>query len=196
MEEVEQSMADNAKQLPQHIAETVDEITQLHAEHHRHATPAERLIDRITQWVGRPFFLFALMALAAAWIAFNLLLDYWGATPLDPPPFKWTELAFAMMAVLVAVLILASQSRADRLANLREQMTLEATLMSEKKVRKIIDLLEELRRDSPQVRDRPDPEATQMSAKDDPHQVLNAIEESADQAVHSVDPSAKKDTKA
>jgi uncharacterized membrane protein len=56
-------------------------------------------------------------------------------------------------------------------------MTLEATLLTEQKTRKIIELLEELRRDSPGVRDREDVEADQMAAKADPHDVLAVIEE-------------------
>jgi uncharacterized membrane protein len=62
-------------------------------------------------------------------------------------------------------------------------MTLEAALMTEQKTRKIIDLLEELRRDSPHVPDRDDSEASQMAAKADPRAVLDAIEESASRAV-------------
>jgi uncharacterized membrane protein len=57
-------------------------------------------------------------------------------------------------------------------------MTLEATLMTEQKTRKIIELIEELRRDSPQILDRIDAEAEQMASKSDPHAVLEVIEES------------------
>jgi len=56
-------------------------------------------------------------------------------------------------------------------------MTLEATLLTEQKTRKIIELLEELRRDSPEIPDRLDIEARQMASKADPHEVLAVIEE-------------------
>jgi len=174
-----------ADQMPPHIAETAHVITQLHAEHHRRATPAERLVDRVTGFIGRPLFLLILLLSSAAWIAVNLLMAGMGSAPPDPPPFVWLELAVSFAAVVIAVLILVSQRRADRLANLREQMTLEAALMTEQKTRKIIDLLEELRRDLPQVRDRDDAEASQMSAKADPRAVLDAIEESASSAVRA-----------
>ena len=177
-------MAD-APQMPPHIAETAQVITQLHAEHHRRATPAERLVDQVTGFIGRPLFLLILLLTSVLWIASNRLVGAMGAAPLDPPPFVWLELVVSFAALLIAVLILVSQRRADRLANLREQMTLEAALMTEQKTRKIIDLLEELRRDSPQVRDRDDAEASQMSAKADPRAVLDAIEESASAAVRS-----------
>jgi uncharacterized membrane protein len=56
-------------------------------------------------------------------------------------------------------------------------MTLELTILTEQKVAKIIELVEELRRDSPQVRDRVDSEARDMATKADPHAVLGAIDE-------------------
>lgn len=178
-------MADTPNNMPLHIAETVQAITQLHAEHHHRATRSDRLVDKITGFVGRPSFLLALLLLAAGWMAANLADLEWGGVPPDPPPFAWLGLTLAFVALLIAVLILTSQRRADRLANLREQMTLEAALMTEQKTRKIIDLLEELRRDSPHVRDRDDAEAAQMAAKADPRAVLDAIEESASQAVRA-----------
>jgi hypothetical protein len=73
--------------------------------------------------------------------------------------------------------ILASQTRADRLANLREQMTLETVLLNTQKASKLIDLMEELRRDSPNVKDRVDLEAMEMAGLPDYDTVLNAIQE-------------------
>ena len=90
-------------------------------------------------------------------------------------------------------MILISQSRADRFANLREQMTLEATLLTEQKTRKIIELLEELRRDSPGVRDREDVEASQMAAKADPHEVLAVIDEVTQVHLAGTPPAPKDD---
>src|SRR6202012_2286274 len=85
--------------------------------------------------------------------------------------------ALSCIALLIAVLILASQRRADRLANLREQMTLEMVLLTTQKTSKLIDLIEELRRDSPDVRNRVDPEAIEMADMPDHETVLNAIQE-------------------
>jgi uncharacterized membrane protein len=70
-------------------------------------------------------------------------------------------------------------------------MTLESTLLTEQKTRKIIELIEELRRDSPEIVDRHDPEAEQMSAKADPHVVLSVIEEVTQETVARVVEEAK-----
>lgn len=174
--------------VPPHVAETVQAIALLHAEHHRKSTIAERIVDRATTAVGRPRFLLIIVGVIFLWILFNLALIAGGGAALDPPPFGWMELALTSAALVIAVMILASQRRADKFANLREQMTLEATLLTEQKTRKIIELLEELRRDSPEIPDREDIEATQMASKANPHEVLAVIEEVTQEAVQSVVP--------
>ncbi len=163
--------------VPPHIAETIQAIALLHEEHHRKSTLAERIVDRATMFVGRPAFLIGLITVAIAWAITNMVTFILGRATLDPPPFAWMELALTVAALIIAVMILTSQRRADRFADLRERMSLEATLMTEQKTRKIIELLEELRRDSPGVRNRHDIEAEQMAAKADPHEVMAVIEE-------------------
>jgi uncharacterized membrane protein len=154
--------------IPPHVAEIVQAIALLHAEHHRKSTLAERVVDLATASVGRPGFILALVAVVIAWVLFNLGLLHRGILPPDPPPFGWMGLVLTGAALLIATMILASQRRADRFANLREQMSLEATLLTEQMTRKIIELLEALRRDSPEIPDREDIEANQMASKADP----------------------------
>jgi uncharacterized membrane protein len=57
-------------------------------------------------------------------------------------------------------------------------MTLELASVTERKVAKIIELIEELRRDSPTLKNRTDHEARQMSERTSPGEVLIAIKES------------------
>jgi uncharacterized membrane protein len=54
---------------------------------------------------------------------------------------------------------------------------LKVTLLTEQKTAKLIDLLEELRRDMPNVRDRHDPEATLLQKAMSPERVLAALDE-------------------
>jgi len=109
------------------------------------------------------------------WIVENAAASLLGLRSLDPPPFAWLELATTVSALVMAVLILVTQRNADRLADVRGQMTLELASLTEQKVAKVIELVEELRRDSPEVRNRVDSEAHEMSISSDPHAVLGAI---------------------
>jgi uncharacterized membrane protein len=160
-----------------HVEETVRSIALLNAKHHQDASTAQRNVDRATAFAGRPFFLGFVCLSAGLWIVTNSIIHLLGLPALDAPPFAWLELAATVTALLMAVLILVTQRSADRLADVRGQMTLELTLLTEQKVAKIIELVEELRRDSPHVRDRVDSEAHDMSVRADPHAVLGAIKE-------------------
>jgi uncharacterized membrane protein len=165
--------------LPPHIEETVQSIALLHKAHHKNASRLERLVDFATAQVSRPACLVVIGAVTLTWVAANLALAQEGLTPFDPPPFAWAMDAIALLALVLAVMIVTTQRRAGRLGERREQMTLELTLLTEQKTAKIIALLEEMRRDSPQFTNRFDQEAQDMSAPADPNLVLGAIEETA-----------------
>jgi uncharacterized membrane protein len=161
--------------LPPHVEETVRAVERLHAEHHSHASFSERVIDRATALLGRPAFLAFLTLLVLLWVGGNLILRWTGGGAFDVPPFPWLEGILTLLALYMATLILTTQRRADQLASHREQMTLQLAILDEQKTAKIIALLEELRRDSPEIRDRVDVEAQAMAAPADPLAVSDAI---------------------
>ena len=163
--------------LPAHIEETIQSIARLHAQHHQNATSLQRAVDRITAFVGRPRFIGILTLIAVAWISLNLLTATLGYRPFDPPPFSGLEGALSLVSLYIVVLILATQQREYQLAQLREQLTLELAILSEQKTAKVIQLLEESRRDNPLIRDRVDREAESMAQPADPQSVLEAIKE-------------------
>jgi len=163
--------------LPAHIEETIRSIARLHAEHHQNATPLQRAVDRLTALLGRPRFIGVLTVIAAGWISLNLLAGALGYRAIDPPPFSELGGAVSLVSLYIVVLILATQRREYQLAQLREQLTLELAILSEQKTAKVIQLLEEARRDNPLIRDRVDQLAEAMAQPADPKSVLDAIKE-------------------
>ena len=161
--------------LPPHIDETIRLIARLHAEHHESATPLQRAVDVLTALVGRPRFIGVLTVIVAGWIGFNLLVAAIGYRPIDPSPFPWLEGAISLVSLYVAVLILTTQRREDQLAQHREQLILELAILSEQKTTKVIQLLEESRRDNPLIHDRVDQEAEAMARPANPQSVIDAI---------------------
>lgn len=164
--------------LPAHIADTVQAIARLHAEHERRASGVQRLMSRLTSAVARPSFLFSLMLFIVAWSASNLVLRLLHHAQFDPPPYSWLQGLLTVAAVALTSIILTTQRRADVLASHREQLTLELAILSEQKAAKIIQLLEEQRRDNPNLPDRFDAAAQAMTMPADPEAVLEAILES------------------
>lgn len=169
-----------APSLPAHIEAAVQAIAKLHAEHHERASPMEKMIERLTARAGRPGFIGFLTALAFAWIALNVMLKAMGRPAIDEPPFFWMQSVTGLAALYMTTLILITQRRENQLASLREQLTLELGMLGEQKAAKMIELLEELRRDDPHVQDRVDPQAIALSAPADPQTVLDAIKETHD----------------
>jgi len=100
-----------------------------------------------------------------------------GYRPIDSPPFSWLADAVSLLSLYMVVLILATQRREDQLAQHRELLILELAILSEQKTAKVIQLLEEVRRDSPLLRSRVDQEAQAMAQPADPQSVLDVIKE-------------------
>ena len=83
-------------------------------------------------------------------------------------------------ALLIATGVLVQQTRQDKLAEQRSHLTLQINLLTEQKIAKLIELMEELRGDLPTVRDRHDLEAQIMQQATDPQVVLNILQENLD----------------
>ncbi len=100
-----------------------------------------------------------------------------GYPVIDAPPFPWLQGAMTLMSLFMVAIVLGTQKLEDELSEQREMITLELALLSEQKIAKMIALMEELRRDSPEVRDRIDEEAGIMAQPADPQAVFAAIKE-------------------
>jgi uncharacterized membrane protein len=167
--------------LPPHIEEAIGSIARLHAAHRDGAAPLQRKLIRLASLLGRPWFIGFVVALAIGWVCLNLLSPSVGFRPLDPPPFVWLGHAVSLTSLCIVILIYATQRHDDELARLREQLTLELALLSEQKTAKIIQLLEEFRRDIPSVHNRVDQQADAMAEPVDPERVIDAIKETEDE---------------
>lgn len=166
--------------FPEHIDHAVRSVTQLHADHHRRATTPQRAINRISALMGRPWFIAVVAIGAALWVLANLIAGRLGVEPIDPAPFPWLGFVATLFSLLVVMLVLVAQRHEDELNAHRDTLTLELAILSERKIAKIIQLLEELRRDSPHVHDRDDPQAQQMAAPADAGSVLAATRAKAE----------------
>jgi uncharacterized membrane protein len=165
--------------LPEHIEDTIRSIADLQKRHHEDATPQQRFINKLTALTARPWLAVALLFSVFGWIAANALAAHAGFSPLDPAPFSWLQVVTSVTSLFVVVLVLVAQRHEDELSRHRELLTLELAILSEQKTAKVIQLLEEVRRDNPLIRNRSDPQAEVMSQAADPRTVLEAIKDKA-----------------
>lgn len=160
-------------QISQNIGAVVDFYTR---EDEKISGP-QRLLENVSDFIGRPVFLGLILLFVALWIVLGALLRGLKIVDFDPPPFIWLQGIVSLGAFLVATAVLIKQNRFAKLAEQREHLDLKVTLLTEQKVAKLIDLLEELRRDLPNVKDRNDPEAAALKQSLSPDQVLAALDE-------------------
>ena len=180
----EGQMADDQEksELSAHVRETVKAIADLHATHRAEATPLERHLETAASVIATPSFLIAVSILIVLWLTINLAADRFAFRPFDPFPYNLLQGALTVLTVYVSLAILTAQRRAGALADLRAQITLEHSILAEHKAAKMIELLEELRRDAPGIRERIDIQARAMASPTDPKAVAEAIVETRGEA--------------
>lgn len=163
--------------LPDHIEETIRSVRRLHVEHKSNATRLERSLGRVTGAIGRPVFVGLLGFAVTAWMGANLAGHALGYAMPDMPPFPWLQGAMTAMSLFMVAFIVGAQKHDDELAEQREMIILELSLLNEQKIAKLIQLIEEFRRDSPELSDRVDEEAEVMAKPADTESVFIAIKE-------------------
>jgi uncharacterized membrane protein len=167
-----------ARPQPPDETSTVAQATILMRNAHKsEASGLQRAMDRITAFVGWPGFAAVLCLSITGWVAVNLAMSNTGLVPYDHPPFSWLHIAATIAALLLAALIFTTQRREDSLADHRAQLIMELSISNDQKISKVIELLEESRRDNPIIADRVDDVAAQMSSPSDAEAVLVAIKD-------------------
>lgn len=160
--------------VPNHVSESLDAMAGLH-EAERVMSIHQRGIERLTALLTRKGFFYATLACTVGWLGVNLALPLVGLAPFDGPPFHLLHLILTFGALLMATFVLGTQERQVRLAQKRSHLDLQINLLAEQKIAKVIALLEELRRDLPNVRNRHDEKAVEMAAPTDPVLVAAAL---------------------
>lgn len=174
------------------INQNIEAVLDFYAREERKMSFAQHVLERISYFIGEPIFLILILFFVAIWIAANLLLPHYYFAQFDPPPFHFLQGLIGLFALLTATIVLSNQNRLARLEEQRAHLDLKVNLLTEQKTAKMIELLEELRIDLPNVRNRHDSEATELKHAMNPSQVLDALDERGEiDAIHESTSSIK-----
>lgn len=166
----------------------METIATVRARAQRGESRHQRAIEHVTGGLGRPSSIYAVLTTVVLWVFLNLGLDLYGFSPIDPPPFFWLQGCIALAGLITAIMVLTTQIRQSRHAEERAHLDLQVNLAAEQKTAKLVSLLEELRRDMPNVRDRLDPVADAMSEAVDPSAVMSALKDTFEDEEDLADP--------
>jgi uncharacterized membrane protein len=162
------------------VSRNIEAVLDFYAREEQKIGRSQRIMERISSYIGQPVFLAFILLFVAAWMLANSLAHQSGRAEFDPAPYFWLQGIVGLAALLTTTVILAKQNRFAKLEEQRAHLDLKVTLLTEQKAAKLIDLLEELRRDLPNVRNRHDPEATSLQQSMNPELVLAALDERSD----------------
>lgn len=159
-----------------HVDATAQQLAELYEQHYRSAGSVQRLANWITALISRPATLTVIICAVVLWMLGNLAARMVGSHALEQFPFPDLAFVATIAAFLIALLILTTQRHEDQLAEKRARLTLQIAVVSEKKIAKLIALVEEQRLDNPMLSSRVDAEASAMAAPADPRESLKQIE--------------------
>lgn len=159
------------------IGQNISAVHEFYTREELKRSVSQRYVESIGGFVGRPAFLIVILLFVALWIAANLALPAWGIAAFDVAPFHLLQGIVALAALLTTTVVLIKQNRVARLAEQRSHLDLKVALLTEQKSAKLIDLIEELRRDLPNVKDRHDAGAAVLQQAMSPEAVLAALDE-------------------
>ena len=167
--------ADSDGPLPSHAGAGVDAIAQIHAQYEDRASRFQRGVESLRRSAATPAFCALIAVCLIVWVVWHVVWSL-GGPVADPAPYHWIEGIGTWTALFMTVLILVTQRRENEFAEARERLMLELALLSEQKSAKIIELVERLRRDHPQIDDHVDPEAHDMARPIDPQTLFAAVD--------------------
>lgn len=135
------------------MPKTVEDIHEEKIKHHRlvvqsykakadaKRTLSDKFADNLTLEFGSVIFLSLNTLWFIVWIVINTGLIP-GVEPFDPFPFGLLTMIVSLEAIFLSIIVLISQNRAAKIAELREEIDLQINSIAETEITKTITLLE------------------------------------------------------
>jgi uncharacterized membrane protein len=162
------------------LAKNSDSILAFYTREDKNITILQRILESIGDVIGSPSGFGAMFCIIALWVLGNSLGREVGLSAIDPPPFSWLQCFVGVGALFTTIVILVKQNRLEKMEEKRAHLELHVNLLTEQKVTKLIQLIEELRQDLPMVKDRYDAEAFAFQLPTDPESVIAALNAKVD----------------
>jgi uncharacterized membrane protein len=169
-----------AAKLPSAAKENLEVLSRFQDGEEAQISGLQLIIEHISRFFGSPaYFAFALVFIVV-WIVVNMWGMRHGWRHVDAPPFFWLQGVVSSNALLLTVAVLIRQNRMAQVAEHRAHLDLQINLLTEQKVTKMLQIIDELQRDPTAKRGRPDEQVTEMSKPADAHALMHAIKEKQD----------------
>lgn len=166
--------------LPEQVVKNIETVISFQAKQENQVPIHERILEKIGDFLCKPQFLYAQLLFFGGWWVFSKFFA--DLCPFPVLRFDLHEMGVDVAALLIATGVLIRQSRQNKMSEQRSHLMLQINLLTEQKIAKLIELIEELRTDLPIVQDRYDLETEAMKRATDPQVLLNILQENLEQA--------------
>ncbi|WP_373540708.1 DUF1003 domain-containing protein [Chamaesiphon sp.] len=174
---LEESVESSA--VSEQVLRNIETITNYQERYHKSASIAQRVLDQFVSIFGKPQFLYFQILFFTIWEICGHLVDL-GMLPASFPQIDLREQWLDLASLFISTGVLVSENRQGKLSEERSHLVLQLNLITEQKIAKLISLVEELRTDLPNVRNRNDLEAEMMKQSTDPQVILEVIQKISD----------------
>ena len=164
------------------LDQDIETIVALRITAERKVSRHQRLIEKVIGNLGRPVFFYLIFLFVILWIVVSTAATDLHLPWNDPAPFFWLQGILGGSGLFMTTGVLITQNRQDKLSEQRRHLDLQINLLTERKVSKLIELIEDLRYDLPSVKNRFDAEVEAMKEPIDPNTALTALNETLQEA--------------
>ncbi|MBX9765196.1 DUF1003 domain-containing protein [Patescibacteria group bacterium] len=102
----------------------------------------DEIADFCTATFGSVWFLLVNAFVFTVWIILNI--PEFGFVPFDPFPFGLLTMAVSLEAIFLSIIVLISQNRQGRIADIRQRVNFEVDVRAEDEITKILKMLGEI----------------------------------------------------
>ena len=125
---------------PRDISQNLKTVKSIKAKADEKRSFIEIVADRTTALFGSHIFLLANILIFITWIVINTGLIP-GVKPFDKFPFSLLTTTVSLEAIILAILVLISQNRASKVADLREEVQLQVNILTEEEITRMMWML-------------------------------------------------------
>lgn len=140
----------------------------------------QQFLESLSELIGSPTFLMFTVFFVVSWIACNIVAHQLHHKSIEQSPFPLLQGIVTIGALLATIVVLIKQNRLSKMEDRRAHLELQVNLLTEQKVTKLINLIEELRRDLPMIKDRIDPQSEAFQVPTDPESMLKVLDDQQD----------------
>ncbi len=170
-------VAEKPENLSSPTKENLAALAEISEREEARVSGMQLAIERISGFFGSPGYFAWVIAFILIWVAVNTWAARADWTFYDEPPFFWLQGIVSSNALLLTIAVLIRQNRMSQLAQHRAHLDLQINLLTEHKVTKILQVIDDIRRDLPMIPTPVDAEVSELTKRADAGAILDAIKQ-------------------